>query len=159
MSQHCEHTNTRAVEWIGAILQCTACLMVKDKQCLHWRKPDDVPCPECLRGKEKDPTGRRASDPGAKLDEGKILAGVLGDFSLALLSVAEVGTFGAKKYSRGGWQEVPDGETRYHDAEWRHLLRRRHEDLDPDSGLLHDAHRAWNVLAALELKLRKNRSL
>jgi hypothetical protein len=31
-----------------------------------------------------------------------VLAGVLGDFPRALLAVAEVGTFGARKYSRGG---------------------------------------------------------
>jgi len=106
---------------------------------------------------EFDPNGKKASDPGSKLDGGKSLAGVLGDFALALMAVAEVGTHGAEKYSRGGWQSVPDAETRYHDAEWRHLLKRRHEDFDKDSGLLHDAHRAWNVLAQLELRLRKDR--
>ena len=45
---------------------------------------------------ENDPTGRGAHEPGAKLDAGKPLAGVLSDFSLALIAVAEVGTFGAK---------------------------------------------------------------
>jgi hypothetical protein len=104
---------------------------------------------------EKDPNGIDAHLPGAKLDAGKVMAGVLSDFSLALIAVAEVGTFGANKYSRGGWQSVPDGEVRYFDAGWRHLLKRRHEDYDVDSGLLHDAHRAWNVLAELELKLRR----
>jgi len=106
---------------------------------------------------ETDPLGTDAHAPGAKLDAGKVLAGVLADFSLALLAVAEVGTHGAEKYSRGGWQSVPDGETRYKDADWRHLLKGRHEDKDPDSGLLHDAHRAWNVLAALELRLRREK--
>ena len=123
-------------------------------------------CPECAdaleasiearKQKEFDPNGKAPSDPGSKLDGGKPLAGVLGDFALALMAVAEVGTHGAEKYSRGGWQSVPDAETRYHDAEWRHLLKRRHEDYDKDSGLLHDAHRAWNVLAQLELRLRKD---
>ena len=37
----------------------------------------------------------------------------------------------------------------------RHLLKPGIEgDLDSDSGLLHDAHCAWNSLARLELKLR-----
>jgi hypothetical protein len=107
--------------------------------------------------KEFDPTGTDAHSPGAKLDGGKCKAGVLSDFSLALMAVAEVGTHGADKYSRGGWQEVPDGETRYRDADWRHLLKSRHEDVDQDSGLLHDAHQAWNILAALELRLRRER--
>ena len=104
---------------------------------------------------ETDPTGRRPSDPGAKLDEGKVLAGVLSDFSLALLAVAQIGTFGAAKYSRGGWQHVPEGYQRYTDALWRHLLAERHGGTDPDSGLLHQAHLAWNALARLELMLRE----
>jgi len=104
---------------------------------------------------EKDPAGLDAHAPGAKLDDGKILAGVLGDFAGALTAVAAVGTFGAKKYSRGGWQHVENGVERYTDALWRHLLAERHEACDPDSGLLHAAHLAWNALARLELLLRK----
>jgi len=107
---------------------------------------------------EFDPTGVEAHEPGAKLDGGKLLAATLSDFSLALQAVAEVGTHGARKYSRGGWQSVPDALTRYKDAEWRHLLKSRHEEYDQDSGLLHDAHKAWNVLAQLELRLRKDKS-
>ena len=72
--------------------------------------------------------------------------------------MAEVGTHGARKYSRGGWQSVPDALTRYKDAEWRHLLKSRHEEYDQDSGLLHDAHKAWNVLAQLELRLREDKT-
>jgi len=105
---------------------------------------------------EKDPHGIKPGEPGAKLDEGKILAGVLADFSLALTKVAKVGTFGARKYSRGGWQSVPDGITRYYDAKWRHLLAERHEPIAQDSGLLHAAHEAWNCLARLELILRED---
>lgn len=108
---------------------------------------------------EQDPQGINQHAPGAKLDSGKSMAGVLADFSLALKAVAEVGTFGARKYSRGGWQSVSNGEERYTDAKWRHLLAERHEDKDPDSGLLHAAHQAWNVLAALELRLRKEKEL
>lgn len=103
---------------------------------------------------EADPCGIAQHEPGAKLDSGKLLAGVLADFSLALRAVAAVGTFGAGKYSRGGWQSVPDGIQRYYDAKWRHLLAERHETLDADSGLLHAAHEAWNTLARLELILR-----
>lgn len=105
--------------------------------------------------KEIDPNGKSAHEPGAKLDDGKIMAGVLADFSLALLEVAKVGTFGAKKYSRGGWQFVPNAIERYGDAKWRHLLAEQHETYDKDSGLLHIAQEAWNVLAELELTLRE----
>lgn len=107
---------------------------------------------------ETDPNGLAANEPGAKLDAGKILGGLLGDFSLALTAVAEVGTYGATKYTRGGWQQVPNGELRYHDAMWRHLLAARHEPKDVDTGLLHKAHLAWNALAELELHLRAQRN-
>lgn len=103
---------------------------------------------------EKDPFGIPPHSSGSKLDGGKILAGVLHDFSLALIEVAKVGTYGAEKYSRGGWQEVPSPETRYFDAFWRHLLHSRYSEKDPDSGLLHEAQMIWNLLARLELKLR-----
>lgn len=52
---------------------------------------------------EFDPTGVQHDAPGAKLDGGKALSGqLLGFFANALGSVAEVGTFGARKYSVGG---------------------------------------------------------
>lgn len=105
--------------------------------------------------KERDPHGK---DPkkelGAKLDQGKPLAGVVGDFGLALLAISEVGTFGIKKYARGSWEKVPNGRQRYEDAMWRHLLKEKTELFDLDSGLLHEAHFAWCALARLELKLR-----
>lgn len=103
---------------------------------------------------EADPTGRAPDEPGAKLDAGKPMGSLLEDFGLALLAVAEVSTFGANKYSRGGWQSVPDGINRYKDAKWRHLLKSRLQEIDPETGLLHAAHEAWNALAVLELKLR-----
>lgn len=108
-----------------------------------------------LKADEVDPNGTDPHAPGAKLDAGKAMAGILADFARALTAVAEVGTFGAKKYSRGGWQAVPNGAERYTDAMWRHLLKEAYEPVDSDSGLAHDAHMAWNALARLELRLRE----
>lgn len=103
---------------------------------------------------EKDPSGKDAHDPGAKLDADKVrLYQLLSQFTLALRAVAEVGEHGAKKYTLGGWQYVEDGYNRYSDALLRHCLS-VDGDVDSDSGLLHDAHAAWNALARLELKLR-----
>jgi len=112
---------------------------------------------------EKDPNGLDSSQPGSKLDSGKPMASLLKMFGLALLEIAKVGTFleiakvgtfGAEKYSRGGWEHVENGEERYDDAMWRHLLKEHLSECDPDSGFLHEAHAAWNALARLELKLR-----
>lgn len=107
---------------------------------------------------QRDPHGLPASAPGAKLDADKLQAGLLLDFSHALEAVAAVATFGAKKYSPGGWLKVPDGQRRYTDALMRHLLTDAHgggNTHDEESGLLHAAHAAWNALATLELALRR----
>lgn len=96
-----------------------------------------------------------AAQPGVKHDQGKVMGQLLGDFSRALMGVAEVGTFGANKYTRGGWQSVPEGEQRYYDALWRHLLQANQDVLDAESGLTHLEHAAWNILAVIELKKRQ----
>ena len=105
--------------------------------------------------KDSDPHGVPQHAPGAKLDAEKPRVGLVMDgFALALLEVAKVGTYGAKKYSDNGWMAVKDGEARYKDAMLRHALQAGSEECDQGSGLLHDAQVAWNALAKLELKLR-----
>lgn len=97
--------------------------------------------------------------PGAKDDAEKprptlILEGM----PRALGAVIKVGTFGAEKYSDGGWLHVLDGHARYTDALYRHLLAEaRGETHDYESGIEHAAHAAWNALARLELMLRNER--
>jgi Domain of unknown function (DUF5664) len=104
---------------------------------------------------ELDPNGKDAHTPGAKLDAGKPRVSLMmSGFSNALLEVAKVTTFGAAKYTPGGWRTVPNGLERYADAQMRHVLKAAGgEVLDPDSALLHAAHTAWNALAVLELTL------
>lgn len=106
---------------------------------------------------EKDPSGRDAHTPGAKLDAGKVRpALVLGGFARALLAVSRIGTFGAVKYTENGWIEVPKGEARYDDAKLRHwLTEKTGVEFDPDSAEEHAAHEAWNALARLDLILRR----
>lgn len=97
-------------------------------------------------------------EPGAKLDAGKTRPGlVFSDFSNALMAVAEVGTFGANKYSDHGWQLVENGQTRYTDALYRHLMAHQSGELkDTESTFLHLAHAAWNALAILEFEIKKS---
>ena len=105
--------------------------------------------------RECDPSGKGLHEPGAKADAGKPLAGVLLDFAHALSAVVDVGTMGANKYSRGGWMSVENAQTRYLDAAMRHLLKHgQGEASDPESGLSHLSHCAWNVLALIELQAR-----
>lgn len=106
---------------------------------------------------EPQPVPQAAPQPagGVKYDAGKPRYGlVLGGFPRALERVVQVGTFGANKYSDDGWLSVDDGHARYTDAMLRHhFAEAGGEELDGESGMLHAAHRAWNALAVLELKL------
>lgn len=98
--------------------------------------------------------------PGSKFDDGKPdMSLVLGGFPRALLEVGKVATYGAKKYSRDGWKEVPDGLHRYTSAGDRHRLMAATEGFDGETGFLHLAHQAWNALAALELYLKQKEDL
>ncbi len=107
---------------------------------------------------ETDPTGKSAHEPGAKLDQGKNQLGlVFNGFPRALDAVGRVATYGAIKYSPNGWLQVPNGEVRYTDAMYRHLLKEAMgESRDKSTQLLHAAHATWNALARLELILRRS---
>ena len=98
---------------------------------------------------------------GVKLDAGKspVAMGVIGYFPNALLAVADVSAYGAKKYglycADKNWMRVPKGIERYTDALGRHLVKEAIDPIDEESGLHHDAMAAWNALARLELRIRE----
>ncbi len=119
-------------------------------------KPGEVLLTDCTPYVEDDPHGIQQHASGAKLDAGKPDASLLLMFGRALREVSAVGTFGATKYSRGGWQHVLGGEDRYTAALLRHLFKENEEFLDADIGLSHAAAVAWNALARLELILRES---
>jgi len=107
---------------------------------------------------EEDPSGKDSKEPGAKMDKGKVRAGLMvNGFKRALMEVAKVSTYGAEKYSPNGWKEVKDGFNRYNDAMMRHLFAT--EEGDRESNLLHLSHAAWNMLAMLELFIEENEDL
>lgn len=96
-----------------------------------------------------------------KYDGGKspIYRGGLAYFPVAISAVATVSAFGASKYSWNGWRGVDDGINRYTDALVRHLAYEAEgESVDPDSGLIHAAHTAWNALARLELIIEQQKN-
>lgn len=110
-----------------------------------------------MNGNEFDPNGIDQHMPGAKLDGGKMRAWLMiSGFPRALAAVAQVTTIGAQKYTPNGWASVPNGQERYMDAFARHMLAEaRGEEIDPETGALHKAQMIWNLLASLELDLRK----
>lgn len=96
---------------------------------------------------------------GKKYDAGKspVVRGCLHYFPDALRAVAWVSAYGAKKYKvpfeEKNWQLIDDAKGRFMDADGRHLLEEADHPYDPESGLLHAAHHAWNALARLQLML------
>ena len=107
---------------------------------------------------ETDPQGKNQHEPGAKLDDGKVQPSlVLDDMARAIWAVSWIGTYGAGKYSPNGWSIVPNGMHRYTNAGYRHALKQSMgEQLDPDTEMVHLAHKAWNALAVLDLYLREH---
>ena len=58
-----------------------------------------------------------------------------------------------QKYEEESYMKVPEGYKRYTGAMLRHTFAR--EDIDEESGLLHDAMVACNALYRLEFKLNE----
>lgn len=100
--------------------------------------------------KDPAPSERGA---GLKFDGGKPRWSLLMQgCAKALTGVAEVLTFGAKKYAAHSWKQVENNKERYRDALYRHLNAiERGEVLDPESGLPHWDHVACNALFLSEL--------
>lgn len=70
----------------------------------------------------------------------------------AIVDVAKVLTFGAKKYAPGNWKHVENAEERYMAAALRHLMAHQAGELtDPESGLSHLSHATTCLLFIQEL--------
>jgi len=86
------------------------------------------------------------------------LRDVFQEFPLAMLAVAEVTAFGARKHAPRGWRTFDhDYALNYHRSKiGRHLLKLEIEGPvnAEDGDLLHAAQVAWNSLAYLEHYLR-----
>jgi hypothetical protein len=90
---------------------------------------------------------------GFKDDGEKPRTDLLLDFDLALMAIAELLSFGAKKYAAHNWKQVPNGYERYTAALLRHLLKERREVVDIETGLLHEIAVACNALMRLQILL------
>lgn len=77
-------------------------------------------------------------------------------FPNAMYAIAQVMTWAAenKGYKPNDWKNLPDSFMAFTGASGRHRVKRlKGEDLDDESGLLHLAHEAFNILALLETTL------
>ena len=77
------------------------------------------------------------------------------------MAIGDVSRFGARKHNEGvmptEWRRFP--AVVYSDSLIRHLLAESKGEIrDPESGLLHAAHAAWNALARLDLILTQEKT-
>jgi len=110
-----------------------------------------IPAKDFLKEHVVHVTKHDESRVGVKFDADKP------DWSLlplgAVEEVVKVMSFGAKKYTRGGWKELPNAEDRYLAAMFRHIKAHRSgEEFDDESGLPHLAHAATCLVFLLELR-------
>jgi len=104
---------------------------------------DDCPDSNC---------GKCIEDEGMKFDDDKLMWDLLPWD--AVEQIVEIMTYGAKKYKPNNWQKV--SEHRYHGALMRHLVAEfKGEDKDVESGFLHLAHAACNILFLLCKKMNE----
>lgn len=103
-----------------------------------------------------DPAFAEPTEIGKKYDEGKPIMGAVPP--RAIRSVAEVLTFGAKKYGRDNWQKVENAETRYLDAALRHINDYQSGvSVDEESGKPTLAHAICDLMFILEKNLEKTK--
>jgi len=93
---------------------------------------------------------------GKKFDNGKANWSLI-PFEV-LEKVAEIYTFGAKKYSKNNWKKVKNYKERYFSALMRHLVAyKTGEKIDPESGFSHLVHAVWNTISLLWYEMHKSK--
>lgn len=108
------------------------------------RKTDNKP--KDSAGPTPNPFGKK-TDHALRYNEGKSRVDQIP--AEALLEVGRVSTYGVEKYGLYNWQKgQPWGNCI--GAALRHIYHfMRGEDIDPESGIHHLAHAAWNLLALI----------
>lgn len=124
--------------------KCQSCK--EDKYMDDFYNFGDRLCYACFHAKEAE------KKKGIKFDDGKL------QFSLIppeiKLYLAEVLTFGAKKYAPNNWQKID--VKRYYDALERHMNAfQLGEENDEESGMHHLKHALTNMMFITWLELNK----
>lgn len=113
----------------------------------------EVPMPD-LNYRNEDERTEAPRGTGMKFDGDKVRAELLlQGMPRTLEGIADILTFGARKYAAHSWQHVEDGINRYEAAAMRHkLARMKGEMLDPESGKPHILHELCSLMFVAELQ-------
>lgn len=108
------------------------------------------PCENCTRRIKESGMPFIVVEEALKFDKGKLQYDLIPPN--AVKHLAEVLTYGAKKYKPENWRKQKD-LSRYRNAVMRHYeAYRRGERLDPETGMPHLAHAMTNIMFLLELE-------
>lgn len=123
----------------GGKINTDPCIVIGEYQDLTFNYPTDgSSLPLNPLGTFGDPE-ENPNGTGLKYDAEKPMYNLIPP--VAINSLAEVMTFGARKYQPNSWQNVENGLERYRAALLRHVFAiQRGEIVDPESGLNHSAH-------------------
>lgn len=153
------------VEAKPTCLRC-GCELRGDGVCPMCKKDPPRTLSELVKAADQAPASDGAGN-AKKMDLGKppVVQGFMQYFPRSIVAVSYVSEYGDRKYSKPEgphyttqWQEVPNGEKRYADADGRHRTKIPLEgDYDAESEIAHLAHKAWNALAELEHALKSGR--
>ena len=96
------------------------------------------------------------TETAARMNQGKPQLEFVLDFPIAAEGIARVMEIGGIKYDIDNWKKGGKPDSEYLGAAMRHLFAHKAGELfAPDSGCLHLAHAAWNLLALIELNVRQ----
>jgi len=114
------------------------------------------PCENCQKEINKLGLQVKVVTEFMKFDKGKLRYSLIPPE--AMRALAEVLTYGAKKYKPNNWQQVND-TSRYVDALYRHLEAwRSDEKVDEESGLPHLAHALTNIAFLIYFETDKSQN-
>lgn len=92
----------------------------------------------------------------ARMNGGKPQMDFLLDFPIFAEALCRVMELGAEKYDRDNWKLGGKPDSEYLGAAIRHLMAHKSGELyADDSGCLHLAHAAWNLMALIELNVKE----
>lgn len=121
------------------------------------RAADPVLEEEEVKMKEKNGTNCMVDDK--KLDQDKIRMDLLPLKPLSEVAKVMQFVIDSGKYKEGSWKDVPEGKRRYMAAGLRHTLAMQEgEVLDPETKLLHAAHKAASAIFELHFVMQEQES-
>lgn len=128
---------------------------VEPKGNINHKDCECKPLVECYPHKDREARESHPKDYGLKYDQGKLRLDLIPPEIIE--GLGQVFTLGAEKYGIGNWEKGFEPGQLLAAARRHDLALAKGEFIDPDSGLPHGFHAAWNYAVLTTLELRKEK--